>query len=394
MIRWEFLRPDSVLVWRDKELRKRLAHYRAILDGVSLPYYILAKTFKADLSFERITQLDEGDLWRLHDELRGSFKESVRRYQEDLYKGTSIEISKYFPLDKLTGSEGVSLLDLKAYLAYLNLKGGCQLCERRCRAKRLEGQRGVCGVAETSRVSSYFEHLGEEAPLVPSGTVFFSGCNFVCVYCQNWDISRDSSSGVPVSSRDLADIFHQLELRGVRNINLVGGDPIPHIPVILEALRISEVKLPIVFNSNLYLTEEAMKLIVDVVDLFLPDFKYGDNSCAKRLSNVDNYWEIITRNLTLIAQEGREVIIRHLVLPNHLRCCSYPVLKWISQNLRATPNFPGPLVNVMGQYHPDYLVLRYPDNPKWRDISRRLTPEEYEEALEYAKELGLKTSPL
>ena len=172
-----------------------------------------------------------------------------------------------------------------------------------------------------------------------------------------------------------------LERKGAINVNLVGGDPIPHIHVILEALTIADVRIPIIFNSNLYLTEEAMRLIVHVVDLFLPDFKYGNDSCASKLSLAPNYWEVLTRNLLTVRKEGRETIIRHLVLPGHLKCCTEKVLRWISEN------FPEALVNVMGQYRPEYRVER--EKGEWGSLERPLSLDEYREALHVARKYGL-----
>ena len=125
----------------------------------------------------------------------------------------------------------------------------------------------------------------------------------------------------------------------------------------------------------------GVSLIIDLIDIWLPDFKYGNNKCGERLSKVSNYFDIITRNLSIICKEGDPIIIRHLVLPNHIRCCTEPVLKWIATNCKHA------LVNVMAQYRPEFLVLKFRD--KYRDISRRPTKAEMSEAYALADELGL-----
>jgi len=130
----------------------------------------------------------------------------------------------------------------------------------------------------------------------------------------------------------------------------------------------------------MYCSVETMALLREVIDIWLPDFKYGKDSCARRLSLVEDYWEITTRNLEMAYNSG-DMIIRHLVLPNHIECCSKPVLRWIGKKC------PRALVNIMGQYRPEYLVARYPD--RWPDISRIPTPEEMEEVYRYAQKLGI-----
>jgi putative pyruvate formate lyase activating enzyme len=254
----------------------------------------------------------------------------------------------------------------------------CHFCERRCGVNRSNGEKGYCGVLEP-RVASEFIHLGEEKELIPSYTIFFSGCTFSCVFCQNWDISQYSDTGVYIKPEILAEMIERRKEGGVRNVNWVGGDPTPNLAYILEVLshlKKLKVNLPQIWNSNMYLSLEAMNLLDGVIDIYLTDFKYGDDDCAKRLSKVENYFGIITRN-HLIAEQQCEMIIRHLVLPNHLECCTKPILKWISKNLK---NF---RLNIMEQYRPEYNAL------KFEDISRRLTWDEFQEAIEFAKDLGL-----
>jgi putative pyruvate formate lyase activating enzyme len=161
-----------------------------------------------------------------------------------------------------------------------------------------------------------------------------------------------------------------------RNVNWVGGDPTSNLKFILEVLTSSETNLPQVWNSNMYLTEETMKILDGVIDVYLTDFKYGNDGCGQRLSKVERYWEITTRN-HLLACEQAELIIRHLVLPNHVECCSKPILDWIAENLKNVR------INVMAQYRPWHQASEYPE------ISKSLNPSEFLEARNYAYSLGL-----
>lgn len=248
----------------------------------------------------------------------------------------------------------------------------CHFCERRCSVNRLEGRKGYCRVLE-SRVASEFIHMGEEPELVPSYTIFFSGCTFSCVYCQNWDISQYPNSGVYIKPETLSSMINSVK---ARNVNWVGGDPTPNLAYILEVLTHLNRNIPQVWNSNMYLSEDSMSLLDGVIDVYLTDFKYGNDKCAERLSNVKNYLETIKRNHKLAEKQG-EVIIRHLVLPEHLECCTKPILRWISKNLSNIR------LNIMDQYRPEYKAMGY------EELQRRLTWDEYQEALKFAENLGL-----
>jgi putative pyruvate formate lyase activating enzyme len=314
------------------------------------------------------------ELWKLHDKVSAEFEGFYR----DLSQGG---------LGKLEASEKprFSYLDLKVALAY-RLMNPCRLCERRCGARRLEGRPGVCTMDREIIVHSYFHHMGEEAPLVPSGTIFYGGCNFKCVFCQNYDISQvNPRGGEKLSTRELASIQVYLRRSGARNINHVGGEPTPHLPFILESFKYVDVNVPQLWNSNMYMSEDSMKLLVDIIDIWLPDLKYGNNDCAWRLSKVRNYWEVATRNIKLAHDHG-DIIIRHLVLPNHIECCTRPVLEWIAKNT------PRSLVNIMDQYRPEHIVAKYPH--MYRDIARRPKASEILEAYRIADELGIVYKPV
>jgi len=249
----------------------------------------------------------------------------------------------------------------------------CNFCEHSCNVDR-EYQEGVCRTTMAS-IASHFMHYGEESFLVPSYTIFFSGCNFKCVYCQNWDISQ-RKTGFYIEPDVMRKYIEKAYEMGAKNINWVGGEPTPNIPYILETLARSNVNLPQIWNSNMYFSKDAMKFLKEFVDLYLADFKYGNDKCAFRYSKVKNYTEVVKRNLRF-AYENGALVIRHLILPNHVECCSKPILEWIADNV------PDAWVNIMDQYYPAYKANEY------EEINRRITREEYTEVYRYAIELGL-----
>ncbi|MGB9844450.1 radical SAM protein [Methanothermobacter tenebrarum] len=324
-----------------------LEDYHLIREDKKLARFKIAASIKAK-------DVPKDKLWDEHERIRRKFKE-------------------YYEKQTIRSHE-TSFLDLKIKIAD-NIFKSCHFCERRCYVNRKK-EPGYCGVLE-ARIASEFLHFGEEAPLVPSHTIFFSGCTFHCVFCQNWDISQNPQGGVHIKPGKLADIIDKKRRRGSFNVNFVGGDPTPNLNYILKVISKCKENIPIIWNSNFYMSKEAMNLLDGIIDLYLTDFKFGNDKCAKTLADVDNYWEIATRN-HLLAKESADMIIRHLVLPGHIECCTIPILSWIADKLgKNTP------VNIMGQYRPVYHAMEYPR------IDRYPTREEIHTAREYARELGL-----
>ena len=267
----------------------------------------------------------------------------------------------------------------------------CAICPHNCGINRLNNQIGRCKSKDTVKVALYSTHNFEE-PCISgkkgSGTVFFSNCNMNCVFCQNYEISQQGK-GKEISIEELADIFIKQQEKDVENINLV--TPTSYVPQIIEAIKIARkngLKLPIVYNTNGYEKVETLKMLEGYVDIYLPDFKYSDSELGKRLSKVDNYFEIATEALKeMYRQTGKAVfngegimqkgmIIRHLVLPNHI-LNSRRVLKWINENMHDV------YVSVMAQYFPTYKAKEIDD------INRKLTKEEYEQIEKYLYRLDL-----
>jgi len=269
-----------------------------------------------------------------------------------------------------------SYLDLKIEIASRILEG-CHLCTRRCGFNRLNGELGYCKCGTQITVSTMFEHMGEEPELVPSGTIFTLGCTLRCLHCQNWTISQWYEKGDIFSPERLARSVENLRKGGCRNVNLVGGEPTPWLQQWLETFKHVNVNVPVVWNSNSYYSEETAKLLAGFADIYLLDFKYGSNECAEKISNAPGYWEACTRN-HLYGKKYGELIIRVLILPEHLECCAKNILKWIAQNLGTWVR-----TNVMFQYRPEWRAHEIPE------LRRRLTGRERERAIELAKEAGL-----
>ncbi len=307
--------------------------------------------------------LDEEELWELHDAAMARWREAWGAGEEP------------------PPVAGPSLLDLKAELARRMLLS-CHMCERRCGANRAGGEKGYCGVGVVSRVASNFLHFGEEPELVPSHTIFFSGCTFRCAYCQNWDIAMDARTGSPADPVLLADSLREGMRQGSRNANFVGGNPDPNLHTILDtiaALGGDGKHLPMVWNSNMYTSLEAMRLLDGVMDVYLADFRYGNDECAGRYSDVDGYFDVVSRNFLLAYRQG-EIMLRQLLLPGHLECCSARIMAWVAINI------PDVYFNLMFQYRPEYRAALYPE------IDRRPSAQEKLGAVETARRYGIALS--
>lgn len=367
------IRLSALTVWSNPVVKDRLSWYYAVMRDHKPAKFLICKKIP---SHANLREASEDELWQEHARLSREFRMLKARVAgED------------FDLDRMA-IPATNFLDLKAELL-ARLLNHCTYCEWRCKVDRAHGSRkGACRMDSTTRVATWFHHYGEEPPLVGvggSGTIFFSGCMFRCVFCQNWDISQFPLAGVEVDGRKLALIMKNLREEGALNINFVGGEPTPNLHTIVDGMRELDINVPMLWNSDMYGTPEFMKILVDVIDIWLPDFKYGNDKCALRLSKVVRYFNTVARNHR-IAHENGDMIIRHLVLPNHLECCTKVVLRWIAENC------PRALVNVMDQYRPDYRVLEEPE--KYRDIARRLRPDEIEQAYRYAEGLSLIYEPV
>jgi putative pyruvate formate lyase activating enzyme len=357
---WRIVRRDAIKVLEDENVKASLSRYFAAIKDEKPSKFQIAK--KMSVNFEGVDSIQE--LWQIHEQ---KLEEFTRLEQELDNKQISLKELK---------SPKTSFFDLKQKISKKILEN-CHFCTRRCNINRVRGEIGYCRCGNQIKVSSIFEHLGEEPELIPSGTIFTLGCTICCLHCQNWTISQWFESGEVYSPQQLALAVERLRQNGCRNINLVGGEPTPWLHQWLQTFQLVEVNVPIVWNSNTYYSEETAKLLDGFADVFLLDFKYGNNECAEKISNAPKYWEVCTRNHLHAIKYG-ELIVRVLVLPGHLECCTKEILNWISGNLGKNVR-----VNVMFQYRPEWRAHEIPE------LRRRLTAEEVKRAIQLAKQAGL-----
>ena len=291
------------------------------------------------------------------------------------------------------------------------LMKSCKLCPRTCGVDRLGGKKGFCDASSKLVIASCRPHFGEERPLVGkggSGTIFFSHCGLRCVFCINYEISLEGK-GSARSIEDLAQMMLSLQERGCHNINVVTPTHYSaHILLALDLAAARGLRLPLVYNTCGWERLEILKKLDGIVDIYLPDMKYADgkmaakySSCAPpdmkrarpdmadRYSSSDTYPELTQTALLEmhrqvgVAKPGRDglvrrgLMIRHLVMPNRVSGAK-EVIRWIAANLPKDT-----YLNIMSQYTPMHKAFGYPE------ISRRITREEYAEAVRAAKQAGL-----
>ncbi len=277
--------------------------------------------------------------------------------------------------------------------ALWSMMSSCRLCPRECGVNRLRGERGFCGASSHLYISSFSPHFGEERPLVGrggSGTIFMTHCGLRCMFCINWDIAHEGN-GSRTTIEQFAEMMIALQRRGCPNINIV--TPTHYSAHVLKALDIAArrgLRIPLVYNTHGWERLEVLHVLDEVVDIYLPDFKYADQNMAAQYSSGARSYPDITRQalLEMHRQVGvaipavngliyRGLMIRHLVMPNNVSG-TREVLRWIAQHLPRNT-----YVNIMSQYRPAYRAGEFPA------IARRITREEYEDAIRWAKEFGL-----
>ena len=268
----------------------------------------------------------------------------------------------------------------------------CDLCPRRCGVDRLRDERGFCRSGRQAQVAGFAPHYGEEEPLVGSGgsgTIFFSGCNLSCVFCQNYDISQQGE-GREVSAAALARMMLALQRQGCHNINFV--TPTHVVPQILEALVLAReggLNVPLVYNSGGYDSVETLRLLEGIFDIYMPDAKYGSDEPALQYSSAPHYTSIMKEALLemhrqvgdLVQDEDavarRGLLVRHLVLPEGAAKTA-EVVRFLAEEISRNT-----YLNVMAQYRPEYNACRFPE------LCRPLREREYAHALHLAAAAGL-----
>jgi putative pyruvate formate lyase activating enzyme len=276
--------------------------------------------------------------------------------------------------------------------ALFDILNACTLCGHKCHVNR-RYERGVCNAGINLKVSSVFPHFGEERPLVGthgSGTIFLSNCNCKCIYCQNFDISH-LGKGEESSEEKVAAKMIYLQDLGCHNINWVS--PTHFAPQLVKSLFIARekgLKLPVVYNTGGYDSPELTEMLAGIIDIYMPDIKYGSNENGRKYSGVKYYWDIARASVKkMYSQVGDLVIdpsgiatkgllIRHLVLPNDIAVSS-TVLEFIAEEISKDS-----YVNIMKQYTPYFKASEY------KELTSGITQEEYMRVINKAKELGLR----
>ena len=274
----------------------------------------------------------------------------------------------------------------------LSLLAKCSLCPRECSADRLNNKPGICRSGRTARVSSYGPHFGEEKPLAGrcgSGTIFFANCNLGCVFCQNYDISHQGD-GREVTPGKLAGIMLNLQDSGCHNINFVS--PTHYVPQILEALEIAlegGLSIPLVYNTGGYDSVHLIRILDGVVDIYMPDIKFGDDAAGEKYLGVKDYFTAARKAVREMHRQVGDLItdsrgiavkgllVRHLVLPGNL-ARSDSVLSFLAGEISKDT-----YINIMDQYYPAHLAFRY------EELSRRITGKEYKEVISLARSKGI-----
>ncbi len=398
---------DFADMWIWERVGDRLPWYYEVSCNRKPARYLISRRIPCEVDLAA----SEEELWAEH----------ARATERFLETWSAIRIDEAHILD--FPPAGPSLLDLSVELVMRMLRH-CNFCRWNCRVDRGVGTKhGTCQLESVSRVGSYFHHPGEELVFRGtrgSGTIFFTSCNLRCQFCQNGNISHDKDNGIPVTPEQLAAAAWQLRMEGCHNINWVGGEPTIHLHSIVQAIALlaskrpdprglahvesaksdyrhyglrseaasyaGEFNAPMLWNSNFFMSSETMRILRPLIDVWLPDFKFGNDKCAIFLSKTPWYWETVSRNHQLVYDWGEDMVIRHLVMPYHVECCTKPVLKWIAEHT------PHALVNVMDQYHPDYACdpCSAQFDERYRQLARRPYAAEVLESYEYAKGLGLR----
>lgn len=280
---------------------------------------------------------------------------------------------------------------LKRVKKLLSILERCSLCPRHCKVNRLKNQKGFCKIGRKAKVFSFHPHFGEERCFVGrrgSGTIFFSGCNLACVFCQNYEISQ-INMGKEISLKKLAEMMIELQKMSCLNINLVS--PTHQVAQILEALPLAiekGLKLPLVYNTNAYDEPAVLKLLEGIIDIYMPDFKYSDNRLALKYSKAPNYFEIAKKAIQIMHQQVGDLLIedgiakkgllvRHLVLPKYI-AGTEKIIKFLAKLSKNTA------VNIMAQYYPCWKAFSFPE------LSRPPTFKEIKKAKNFAFKYGLR----
>jgi len=258
--------------------------------------------------------------------------------------------------------------------------GDCQLCAHRCRVNRLAGERGLCHAAAEARVFMAQVEVSDELELIPTFAVALSGCDLRCDFCITGAESWNPRAGQPLDPVALAAKARNALEEGARTVMILGGEPTVHLPAALAIIAALPDEAKLVWKTNAHGSAQARDLLDGLFDVWLADYKFGNDACAHRLARVPNYTSVVRENL-LWANDHSELIVRHLVMPGHVDCCWAPVARWLAEALS------GVKVNLRSGFWPAWKAARH------ADLRETVTATDGARACEIAREHGLNLVP-
>lgn len=230
----------------------------------------------------------------------------------------------------------------------------CRLCAHNCGCNRLSGERGFCHAGADARCFTAQVEVSDELELIPTFAIALSGCDLRCDFCITGKESWNAAAGMPLDVTEMAERAERALNNGARTIMVLGGEPTIHLPSALELVAALPDSAKLIWKTNAHGSAQARTLLDSMFDVWLADFKFGNDACAQRLAKVSNYVAVVRENL-LWAHTHSELIVRHLLMPGHLDCCWRPVAEWLAIEL------PGVKVNLRAGFWPAWHASRHPE---------------------------------
>ena len=256
----------------------------------------------------------------------------------------------------------------------------CQFCAHDCGVNRLAGESGLCHAGAEARFFSAQTEVSDELELIPAFAVALSGCDLRCDFCITGASSWNPRAGASFDAQIMAARARAALQDGARTIMVLGGEPTIHLPAALEFVSLLPETAKLVWKTNAHGSAQARELLDGMFDVWLADYKFGNDTCARRLAKVPDYTRVIKENL-LWADNHGELIVRHLLMPGHVECCWKPVAEWLAANL------PGVKVNLRSGFWPVWRVRKH------AELQRMVSADESRHAFRFAQDLGLNLIP-
>jgi len=260
------------------------------------------------------------------------------------------------------------------------LLADCRFCAHDCGVNRLAGETGLCHAGAATRFFCAQTEVSDELELIPTFAVALSGCDMRCEFCVTGAASWNARAGADFDAQTLADKARSALQGGARTVMVLGGEPTIHLPVALEFVSLLPETARLVWKTNAHGSAQARELLDGMFNVWLADFKFGNDACAQRLAKTPDYLHIVRENL-LWADEHSELIVRHLLMPGHLDCCWRPVAEWLAAHL------PGVKVNLRSSFWPAWQAARH------AELRRTVSGLEGARAVALAREFGLNLIP-